>query len=76
MLEAINKISENFNVETCQNLNVETSENLQIEDQSIFNVDNFNCYQCDKTFKTLKLLVTHRKKLHKTRTKCRNVHNC
>ena len=72
----LNKISENLNVETCQNLNVETSENLHVEDQFKFNVEHFNCYQCENTFKTLKLLMTHRKSLHKTRTKCRNVQTC
>ena len=61
-----NKISENLNV-TNENLNiVETCENLE----------NFICYNCDYKFKTLNLLMNHRMKKHKIKTKCRNNDQC
>ena len=40
------------------------------------NLENFNCYQCDHTFKTLNMLMNHKYRNHKRRTKCRNVDMC
>ena len=72
-----------FTVQNFKNVN-SVQENLNVTDSTKFIVQNlqdedvifFNCYQCENKFNTLNLLMTHRKKMHKTRTRCRNVNKC
>ena len=72
-----------FTVQNFKNVN-SVQENLNVTDSTKFIVQNlqdedvkfFNCYQCENKFNMLNLLMTHRKKMHKTRTRCRNVNKC
>ena len=75
-----NKFSENLQ-DNLQNLQNVHNQSLNITDTIKFNnmLQNevkFNCFKCDKNFKTLNLMMNHRKITHRVRTKCRNMQNC
>ena len=69
LVDRITKFNKKFTVQHIKNVN-SVQENLNVTDSTKFIVQNlqdedvkfFNCYQCENKFKTLNLLMTHRRK--------------
>ena len=63
--------------ENVTHLNItDTTKFKDLNEEQFENLETFTCYQCNRKFKMLNIMMNHRRKDHKCKTKCKYVNNC